>query len=65
MLSFSPLFNKKSKFSIKNKLIICKLITQPLLTYDCVMCKHVRKTTYKKLQLIQNVFLWKTIQRFN
>lgn len=49
-----PLINRKSKLSIKNKLLIYKTIFQPIMLYaspvwDCTADCHI-----KKLQIIQN-----------
>ena len=49
-----PLLNRKSKLSIKNKLLLYNLCIRPILTYGCVVWNDCAKTHMKRVQIIQN-----------
>lgn len=49
-----PIYNRRSKLSQKNKLIIFKTIIRPVLTYGCPAWQIASKSNIKNLQIIQN-----------
>jgi hypothetical protein len=53
----SPLTCRRSKMSIKNKLVLYKSVVLPTMIYASVAWGHVSETQLHKLQVIQNQFL--------
>jgi len=52
-----PLINRKSKLNIANKIIILKVVFQPLILYACPAWGTCAKTHIKSLQILQNKLL--------
>jgi hypothetical protein len=53
----SSLTCRKSKMSIRNKLVLYKSIIRPVMTYASVVWGHASASQLNKLQVIQNRFL--------
>jgi hypothetical protein len=56
----SPLTCRRSKMSIKNKLVLYKSVVLPTMTYASAAWGHVSDAQLHKLQVIQNQFLRRT-----
>lgn len=54
MSALSPIFRRRSAISRKNKLIIYKSLIRPVLTYAAPMWSNMSKTSFTKLQTVQN-----------
>lgn len=53
----SPMVNKFSKMSLRNKLTLYKTCVRPVMSYASVVFAHVSEARLKPLQVIQNKFL--------
>lgn len=49
-----PLLCRSSKLSIKNKILIYKMIIRAAIVYGCQLWKHAAQTNRKRLQILQN-----------
>jgi hypothetical protein len=54
MAALYPIFNRHSKLSVRNKLLILKSIVRPILVYGAPVWSNVSNTNMAKLQIIQN-----------
>ncbi|GFS70651.1 probable RNA-directed DNA polymerase from transposon X-element [Nephila pilipes] len=52
--TLQPILRRKSKLSLKNKILIYKLYLQPILSYACAIWGNTSTPNVKKLQLHQN-----------
>lgn len=52
-----PIINRNSQLSLENKIIIVKVIFQPIILYACPAWESSVKTHIKKLQISQNKIL--------
>lgn len=55
--SLHPLTCRRSKLSIRNKLLIYKAIIRPIMTYSSPAWSHAPRSHINKLQIVQNKFL--------
>ena len=53
-----PLLNRSSTIQIKCSILLYTAIIRPLITYACPVWAAASKTKIKKLQTLQNKFLW-------
>ncbi|GFU48728.1 probable RNA-directed DNA polymerase from transposon X-element [Nephila pilipes] len=54
LLKLQPILRKKSKLSLKNKILIYKSYLQPILSYACAIWGNTTDQNIKKLQIHQN-----------
>ncbi|GFT15158.1 probable RNA-directed DNA polymerase from transposon X-element [Nephila pilipes] len=54
LFSLQPILRRKSKLTLKNKIIIYKLYLQPILSYACTIWGNTLKSNKNELQLHQN-----------
>lgn len=57
LIALYPILNRNSYVNVENKLLLFKAIVRPNITYACPVWSYISKSTFDKLQVLQNKFL--------
>lgn len=57
LITLYPILNRNSYVNVESKLLLYKAIVRPNITYACPVWSYISRSTFDRLQILQNKFL--------